>query len=121
MTTDWTQTTPLPFDELPTSIRAFLSAHQVHDLDAEIACFEETATVTDEGNTYDGRDAIRAWLSRATSEYTYTSELIGTGRLDSARYDVVHHLEGDFPGGVVDLHFRFTLRDDMIADLVIEP
>jgi hypothetical protein len=34
---------------------------------------------------------------------------------------VVHHLEGDFPGGVVDLHFRFTLRDALIARLVIEP
>jgi hypothetical protein len=33
----------------------------------------------------------------------------------------VHHLEGDFPGGVADLHFRFTLRDGLISRLVIEP
>jgi hypothetical protein len=33
---------------------------------------------------------------------------------------VTHHLEGNFPGGQVDLHFRFTLRDGAIADLVIE-
>ena len=26
----------------------------------------------------------------------------------------------DFPGGTVDLHFRFTLRDGRIARLVIE-
>jgi hypothetical protein len=33
----------------------------------------------------------------------------------------VHHLEGDFPGGVVDLRFRFTLREGRIAELVIKP
>ena len=40
--------------------------------------------------------------------------------LDDDRYDVRHHLEGNFPGGQVDLHFRFTLRDGSIARLVIE-
>ena len=29
------------------------------------------------------------------------------------------HLEGDFPGGVVDLEQRFTLVDGLIADLAI--
>ena len=35
--------------------------------------------------------------------------------------DVGQHLEGDFPGGVVDLHFRFTLDGASISRLVIEP
>jgi hypothetical protein len=37
------------------------------------------------------------------------------------RYDVLHHLEGNFPGGTADLRFRFTLRNGKIARLVIEP
>ncbi len=41
--------------------------------------------------------------------------------VDDSHYDARHHLEGNFPGGVVDLHFRFTLRDGQIARLVIEP
>jgi len=34
---------------------------------------------------------------------------------------VVNHLEGDFPGGVVDLRYQFALKGDLIAELVIAP
>ena len=34
---------------------------------------------------------------------------------------VVNHLEGDFPGGVVDLRYRFVMTGDLIAELVIAP
>ena len=40
--------------------------------------------------------------------------------IDDEHYTAINHLEGDFPGGVVDLHFRFALRDGRIARLVIE-
>jgi hypothetical protein len=33
----------------------------------------------------------------------------------------VNHLEGDFPGGVADLAYRFTMDCDLIAELVIAP
>ena len=33
----------------------------------------------------------------------------------------VNRLEGNFPGGVADLNFRFTLAGDRIAELVIAP
>jgi hypothetical protein len=32
-------------------------------------------------------------------------------------YVVSTHLEGDFPGGVVDLQQRFTLVGELVADL----
>ena len=41
--------------------------------------------------------------------------------VDVDHYDVTHHLEGNFPGGQVDLHYRFALSDGVIARLVIEP
>jgi hypothetical protein len=31
------------------------------------------------------------------------------------------HLAGDFPGGVVDLRYRFAMDGDVIAGLVIAP
>jgi hypothetical protein len=34
---------------------------------------------------------------------------------------LTHHLEGDFPGGQVDLIHRFTLVDDVIISLEIAP
>lgn len=106
---------------LPAMITDYLTAHQARDLDAAMAHYAEDAVVVDEGNTYRGQAEIRAWLARSASEYTYTSTLISAQRVDDTHYVAVHHLEGNFPGGVVDLRFQFTLRDDRIASLVIEP
>jgi hypothetical protein len=106
---------------LPEVITTYLKAHQDRDLDDAVGSYLPDATVTDEGRTYHGHDEIRAWLSRSASEYTYTIELTRAEKLDDDRYDVTHHLEGNFPGGQADLHFRFTIRDNAIARLVIEP
>ncbi len=77
--------------------------------------------MVDEGNTYHGQDAIRSWLATSATEYTYTTELVGARRVDDDHYVAIHHLEGNFPGGVADLQFRFALRDGKIGELVIEP
>jgi SnoaL-like domain len=104
---------------LPEVITTYLAAHQARDIDVAVGSYTADATVTDEGRTYHGPDEIGAWLSRSASEFTYTIELTGMTKIDDDRYDVRHHLEGNFPGGQVDLHFRFTLRDGSIARLVI--
>ncbi|EWM18581.1 nuclear transport factor 2 family protein [Kutzneria sp. 744] len=113
-------------EELPAVITRYLTAHHARDLDPALACYTDDAVVVDEGRTYRGHDEIRAWLSRSANEYKYTIELTGTERVDDRHYVAVHHLEGNFPGGVVDLRFRFTLTDfdsdgAHIAELVIEP
>jgi ketosteroid isomerase-like protein len=107
-------------DELPEVITSYLKAHQARDLDAAIERYTDDASVVDEGRTYNGPDEIRAWLSRSASEFTYTIAMTGVTKLGDDRYDVTHHLEGNFPGGKVDLHFGFTLRDGRIGRLVIE-
>jgi ketosteroid isomerase-like protein len=106
--------------ELPEVITSYLRAHRARDLDVAVGSYAPDATVTDEGRTYRGPEQIRAWLARSASEYTYTIEMTGAAKVGEDGYDVIHHLEGDFPGGVVDLHFRFVLRDGMIVRLVIE-
>jgi ketosteroid isomerase-like protein len=106
--------------ELPEIITSYLRAHSARDLDVAVSSYAPDATVTDEGRTYRGPDEIRAWLSRSASEYTYTIAMTGAAKVGEDDYDVIQHLEGDFPGGVVDLHFRFALRDGAIARLVIE-
>lgn len=107
--------------ELPAVITTYLAAHQARDLGPALACYTEDAVTVDEGHTYRGRQEIRDWLAGAATEYTYTTELIAAERVDADHYVATHHLEGDFPGGAVDLRFRFTLRDNRIAELVIEP
>ncbi|WP_089154053.1 nuclear transport factor 2 family protein [Micromonospora sp. NBS 11-29] len=120
-TTDWNHAEPIAPDQLPTPITRYLTAHQARDLDTAVALYTPDASVTDEGRTHHGPEQIRAWLSRSASEYTYTTQLTAAAKLDDHHYEARHHLEGDFPGGTADLHFRFTMRDGLIARLVIEP
>jgi ketosteroid isomerase-like protein len=106
---------------LPAVVAAHQAAHEAHDVERELACFAEHATVTDEGRTYRGLAEIRAWMGRAASEYTYTSELTAVHQEDAEHWTAVRHLEGDFPGGVVDLRYRYTLNADRITNLTIAP
>jgi len=107
--------------ELPAVLAAHLSAHEAHDVERELACYAEAATVTDDGRTYRGTAEIRAWLGRAASEYTYTSVLTAVRQEDADHWTAVRHLEGNFPGGVVDLRYRYTLNADRITTLTIAP
>ena len=106
---------------VPRVITGYLDARREGDLEAALRGFALDATVVDEGMTHEGMDRIRSWMSRSATEYTYTVEPVALVRANDDEYDVLQHLEGNFPGGQVDLHFRFTLRDGSIASLVIEP
>ena len=72
-----------------------------------------------------GRAEIREWRERVATAYEYTVEVRGAvplGQVDGVeRHDVYTHLEGNFPGGTVDLTNRFGLRDGSIARLEIVP
>jgi|ERR1035437_8694303 ketosteroid isomerase-like protein len=106
--------------ELPAVITSYLKAHMARDIDVAVQSYVPDATVTDEGKTYRGREEISQWLSRSASEFTYTIEMTGATKVEANRYVAMHHLEGNFPGGRVDLQFRFTLRDGAISQLTIE-
>lgn len=108
-------------NELPATIATYLTAHEANDAATAIKAFADDAVVTDEGNTYRGLGEIGHWLASAGTEYTFTTEFVGATTLEPARIDVLQHLEGDFPGGVADLHFRFTMDGAFISRLVIEP
>ncbi|MFD3555356.1 nuclear transport factor 2 family protein [Streptomyces goshikiensis] len=107
--------------DLPEAITRYLGAHHAHDTATAVAAFTGDAAVTDDGRTYRGAAAIEQWLNRSASEFTYTIELTEAQQTDPTHYVATHHLEGDFPGGVVDLRYQFSLRDDLIERLVIEP
>lgn len=112
MTTEW--------DGLPDTIKTFMTALAAREDDRALATITHDAVVTDEGRDYKGTEEIGAWLASSVSEYTYTSEFTGATMTDTT-VDVAQHLEGNFPGGVADLHFRFMLDGQLISRLVIEP
>ena len=112
---------PIALDELPEVLTRYLNAHRDHDTATALTTFTDGATVIDDGNSYSGTAAIRKWLNRTSTEYTYTTELTGAHRTDQTHYTAANRLEGNFPGGIVDLRYQFTLRDSLIGHLVIEP
>ena len=102
-------------------IRTFLDAHLTDDHQTALRTFSPTAVVTDQGETFRGTDDVGRFLREAGSEYTYTTEERGAEQVDDAHWVVAIHLEGNFPGGVADLHYRFTLDGTVISRVVIEP
>ncbi|MFD3996042.1 nuclear transport factor 2 family protein [Streptomyces sp. NPDC058548] len=108
-------------EDLPGVITRYLTAHRVHDTATAVTTFTDDATVLDDGTTYQGSAAITRWLDRSATEFTYTTHLTNAQQTDPTHYIATHHLEGDFPGGTIDLRYRFTLRDNLIAHLTIEP
>ncbi|TFV59399.1 nuclear transport factor 2 family protein [Mycobacterium sp. PS03-16] len=97
-----------------------MTALDAREVNEALATLTTDAVVTDEGHDYKGHDEIGAWIATAASEYTYTTEITGATTTD-AGVDVGQHLEGNFPGGVADLHYRFTLDGTVISRVVIEP
>jgi len=111
-TTEW--------ETLPDTVRTFMTALDTRDAGRALGTLTPDAVVTDEGRDYTGTEEIGAWVATAASEYIYTTEFTGATTTD-AGVDVGQHLEGNFPGGIADLHYRFTLEGDSISRVVIEP
>jgi hypothetical protein len=107
--------------EPPEIVGAYQDAHDRRDTEAALATFADNARVTDDGRDYRGRDEIRDWLSRASVEFTYTRTLLDATRAAPNTWLVTNHLEGNFPGGVVDLQYRFVVADGLIRQLDIAP
>jgi hypothetical protein len=108
-------------DHSPAVIDRYQAAHDLHDTPAALATFAPEAVVLDDGHTYAGHEQIHRWLEGASKEYTFTRTLLGTEQLDADRWVVRNRIEGNFPGGVVDLAYRFTIEDDQIVHLEIAP
>ena len=110
---------------LPPVISEYLAASDRGDAEAIVRCFAEDAVVVDEGQEWRGTAPIRRWRATVATAYQYTVQVTGAealGEVDGAeRHDVHIHLEGNFPGGEVDLTNRFTLRAGRIARLEIVP
>jgi hypothetical protein len=110
---------------LPTIISDYLAASDGGNVAALVMCFTDDAVVFDEDQQWRGHAGIRQWREKVTTAYEYTVEVLGAdalGRVDGVeRHDVYTHLEGNFPGGKVDLTDRFGLRDGRIATLQIVP
>jgi hypothetical protein len=107
--------------EVPQAISMYQAAHDRRDVSSALAQFAVDASVVDDGRTYDGIIGVESFLRNAGSEYTYTRTVIAAEETSPDCWRVTNHLEGNFPGGHVDLSYEFQLVDGLIARLIIAP
>ncbi|MEQ6334900.1 nuclear transport factor 2 family protein [Sphingobium sp. MK2] len=104
---------------LPRPIADYFAADKGQDVGAISACFTNAATVKDEGNSYQGRDAIKQWKAESSQKYTYSVEPFSIA-VEGEQIIVTSHLVGDFPGSPLDLRYFFILDGEKIARLEIK-
>jgi hypothetical protein len=114
---------PNPSDETqaPQAITIYQAAHDRRDVPTALAQFAVDARVVDDGRTYEGISGVESFLRNAASEYTYTRTLVAAEEIGPDRWRVTNHLEGNFPGGHVDLSYEFQLVGALIVCLTIAP
>lgn len=103
--------TTLTSDELPTAARSFVDGWQGGEADDVDALFTEDAVVSDQGETFRGRQEIRRWIDESIHLFTTTLTFLGAREVDGM-VGASYRLEGDFPGGVAELEYQFHLDDE---------
>jgi hypothetical protein len=106
---------------VPAAITSYQASHDSRDVEKAFAQFTDDVHIEDDGRTYEGRSGVRTFLQEAGSEYTYTRTLIGATEVSPDCWRITNRLEGNFPGGEVDLSYEFVLKDGLIARLKIAP
>lgn len=97
-----------PTTALPAAVTAYFTLIDSADKSGIVDLFTADAVVTDDGRSYRGRDQITAWLDTAASEYTVTTTRLSTEVVGGV-VTVTTRLEGNFPGGIVDLRNIFEV------------
>jgi ketosteroid isomerase-like protein len=114
-----------PMTRLPPAVSAYFAAADADENDALLGCFADDAVVADEDKEWHGPGEIQRWRETVATKYEYTVEVRDVDEQNDmagdALVDVHTHLEGNFPGGTVDLDYRFTLRGGTIRRLEIVP
>lgn len=68
---------------------------------------------------------IRLWFNTVATAFDYTMEILAAESSPPAvgleRHNLRVRLQGNFPGGVADLTYDFSLRDGLIAELQMAP
>lgn len=106
---------------IPEVVGTYQDAHDRHDITAALSAFAAEATVADDGHEYHGTSEIRDWLTRTTTEFRYTRTLLSAEAVNNDTWLIRNRLEGNFPGNVVDLRYRFTVAGELITALAIAP
>ena len=104
-------------DSVPDAINRYFAALNGRDNDGLLALFTPDAVVVDEGQTWRGSSEIRKWVDDVAFRFQYTVSVLGVDTASDAEYVARVLLEGNFPGGSVELSVRFEVDGGKIGRL----
>ena len=104
-------------DLVPNIVNRYFAALDGRDKDGLLALFTPDAVVVDEGQTWRGTSEIRTWAEKVAFRFRYTSGVLGVDTVADGNYVARVRLEGNFPGGVVELNVRFDVDGSTIRRL----
>jgi ketosteroid isomerase-like protein len=104
--------------QIPPAVSAWLTAHALHDVDAELAQLASDVVLVDDGHEYSGHDAVREWAASRGAQFEYTATILSTDHHGDAVVATAR-VEGNFPGSPVNLRYQFLLTDGLISALTI--
>ena len=107
----------MPID-LPPPIDLYLEINRSGETQALSQCFAPNAIVRDEGQSYQGLDAIKQWMAAAKKKYDHTIEPLDLAFRDRTTV-LAARLSGNFPGSPVTVDFRFAIERGKIISLEI--
>jgi SnoaL-like domain len=88
------------------------------DVEALAECFAPNATVRDEGQTYEGLDAIKKWKAETKKKYGHSITPLEVADRNG-KIVLKARLTGSFPGSPVTVGFSFAVKDGRITSLEI--
>lgn len=103
---------------IPAAVTRYLASNTSLDKSVLDGCFHPDAVVHDEGGSFRGIEAIKAWKEVAAAKYQYRLQPLGIAR-SADTLKLLVKVTGNFPGGVADLMHIFVLKGGRIAALEI--
>jgi ketosteroid isomerase-like protein len=104
--------------KLPQIINDYVNASNAHDVKSILACFSDTATVQDEGQTLDGKKAIEEWIVKTIERYKFHFHPLSVRGTD-AEIIVAVKVSGTFDGSPVTLDYHFAVEEEKITSLAV--
>ena len=106
-------------DLVPDVINLYFAALNSRDGDGLLDLLTPDAIVVDEGETWRGTSEIRTWVDDVAFRFQYIAEVLGVETDGDGDHVARTRLEGNFPGGSVELRVRFDLDGGQIRRLEI--
>ena len=106
--------------QLPPPIALYVQLENAGETETLSECFAPNAMVRDEGRTYEGLAAIKAWKAETKQKYHHTVTPLDVAQ-QNGKTVLTAQLTGTFPGSPVTVHFDFVVEAGHILSLEIHP